>query len=85
MREENPVEIFLRSGGKLREWLSPDVDNYTRRLEIDGGPTLREILATVGIPDGMVAFAFAGGKIRRLDYVPSDGDVITLQPPVSGG
>ena len=79
------MEVFLRSGGKLRDKLNPDVDSYTRRLVVDGSPTLREILAAVGIPDGLVAFAFAGGRIRRLDYVPSDGDVITLQPPVSGG
>ena len=79
------VEVFLRSGGKLRDRLQPDVDHYTRRLVVDGSPTLREILATLGVPDGLVAFAFADGKLRRLDYVPVDGDVITLQPPVSGG
>lgn len=77
--------VYLRSGGKLRERLAPDVDQYTRRVEIDGSPSLREILADIGVPDSLVAFAFANGKLERLDYHPSDGDVITLQPPVSGG
>jgi molybdopterin converting factor small subunit len=79
------VEIYLRSGGKLRDHLKPDVDQYTRRVEVEDDLTLRQILAALGIPDGLVAFAFADGKLRRLDYRPSDGDVVTLQPPVSGG
>jgi molybdopterin converting factor small subunit len=79
------VELFLRSGGKLRDHLKPDIDPYTRRVEVDGDLTLREILRVLGIPEGLVAFAFADGKLRRLDYRPGDGDVVTLQPPVSGG
>jgi molybdopterin converting factor small subunit len=77
--------IFLRSGGKLRDKLKPDVDAYTRRVEIGGGKSLREILAEIGVPDSLVAFAFTNGRLERLDYRPTDGDVITLQPPVSGG
>ena len=77
--------IFLRSGGKLRDKLKPDVDQYTKRVEVEGEKSLREILNEVGVPDSLVAFAFANGKLERLDYRPADGDVITLQPPVSGG
>ena len=77
--------IFLRSGGKLRDKLKPDVDQYTKRVEIDDDKSLREILEEVGVPDSLVAFAFANGKLERLDYRPVDGDIITLQPPVSGG
>ncbi len=77
--------IYLRSGGKLRERLKPDVDQYTRRVEVEGTPSLNEILADLGIPDGLVAFAFAEGTFRRLDYRPSEGEIVTLQPPVSGG
>jgi sulfur carrier protein ThiS len=79
------MTIYLRSGGKLREHLNPDVDQYTRRVEVDGSPTIKEILAELGIPLAYVAFAFAGGTFRRLDYRPSDGETVTLQPPVSGG
>ncbi len=77
--------IFLRSGGKLRDRLKPDVDQYTRRVELEGDQSLRDILNEIGVPDSLVAFAFINGKFERLDYCPADGDVITLQPPVSGG
>ncbi len=77
--------IYLRSGGKLKDRLKPDVDQYTRRVEVEGDQSLRDILNEIGVPDSLVAFAFSNGKLERLDYRPVDGDVITLQPPVSGG
>jgi hypothetical protein len=79
------MELYLRSSGKLRDHLKPDVDEYTRRVEVEDGLTLRQILKAVAIPDRLIAFAVAGGKLRKLDYRPGDGDVVTLQPPVFGG
>jgi hypothetical protein len=77
--------VYLRSGGKLKDRLKPDVDQYTRRLEVKGAPTLREILVAMEIPPALVAFGFSQGTVRRLDYRPSDGEIVTLQPPVAGG
>jgi hypothetical protein len=77
--------IYLRSGGKLRDRLQPDVDQYTRRIEVEGTPTLREILTAMDIPHALVAFGFSQGTVRRLDYRPGEGEVVTLQPPVAGG
>ena len=79
------MTIYLKSGGKLREKLNPDVDEYTRKVNVDGNPTLKEILESLNIPHGLIAFAFIDGHYKRLDYRPQDGEVITLQPPVSGG
>ncbi len=77
--------IYLKSGGKLREKLKPDVDQYTRKIEIEAGLSLKEILARFDIPIEQVAFAYVDGHFKRLDYQPKDGEIITLQPPVSGG
>lgn len=77
--------VYLRSGGRLRDRLKPDVDQYTRRIEVDGAPTLREILTAMDIPHALVAFGFSQSTVRRLDYRPSEGEVVTLQPPVAGG
>ena len=77
--------VYLRSGGKLKDRLKPDVDQYTRRLEVKGTPTLREILVAMEIPPALVAFGFSQGTVRRLDYRPSEGEIVTLQPPVAGG
>lgn len=79
------MTIYLKSGGKLKEKLKPDVDQYTRRVEIEHGLSLREILNRLEIPSEQIAFAFVEGNLKRLDFYPEDGQIITLQPPVSGG
>jgi hypothetical protein len=77
--------IYLKAGSELRARLKPDIDYYTRRIETDDGKTIREILADIGINPALVAFVYTSGKVRGLDYLPSEGQSITLQPPVSGG
>ena len=77
--------IYLKSGGKLREKLKPDIDEYTRKVEVEQGLSLKEILNKLKIPYQYIAFSFVDGRFKRLDYFPEDGQVITLQPPVSGG
>ena len=77
--------VYLRSGEKLKHRLNPDVDEYTRRVELDGPRTLSEIIDGLGIPRVLIAFAIVDGKYTRLDYTPTDGESVTLQSPVAGG
>lgn len=77
--------IYLKAGSELRERLKPDIDYYTRRIETVEGKSIEEILTDIGINPALVAFIYTSGKVKRLSYIPSDGQSITLQPPVSGG
>ena len=77
--------IFLKAGGQLRARLNPDVDHYTRKVEIDGEKTIGEILKFISLDSAFVALIHVDGKLKDLSYKPSDGQTITLQPPVSGG
>ncbi len=77
--------IYLKAGSELRHRLKPDIDYYTRRIETDAGKTIKEVLIDLGINPALVAFVYTGGKVKSLDFIPSDGQSITLQPPVSGG
>ncbi len=77
--------IYLRAGGQLREKLKPDVDHYTRKVEIDGEKTIAEILKDISVDSAFVALIHVDGKLKDLSFKPSDGQTITLQPPVSGG
>jgi sulfur carrier protein ThiS len=79
------MTILLRAGGLLKDYLRPDLDEFTRRVEAPEGTPLREVLRSIGVPPGHVAMAFAGDRLITLSYVPQDGDVITLRPPVQGG
>lgn len=77
--------VFLKAGGQLRAMLKPDVDHYTRKVEIDGEKTIAEILKVIALDPSYVALIHVNGKMKDLSYKPSDGQTITLQPPVSGG
>lgn len=77
--------IYLKAGSELRHRLKPDIDYYTRRIETDAGKTIKEVLIDFGINPALVAFVYTEGKVKSLDFIPSDGQSITLQPPVSGG
>ena len=79
------MTILLRAGGLLKDYLRPDLDEYTRRVEAAEGTPLREVLRSIGVPPGHVAMAFVGERLITLSYVPKEGDVITLRPPVQGG
>jgi molybdopterin converting factor small subunit len=79
------MTIFLRAGGQLRAMLKPDVDHYTRKVEIDGEKTVGEILKEISLDPAYVALIYVDSKMKDLSYRPSDGQTITLQPPVSGG
>jgi len=79
------VVIYLKAGSELRHRLKPDIDYYTRRIETDAGKTIKEVLIDLGINPSLVAFVYTEGKVKSLDFIPSDGQSITLQPPVSGG
>jgi molybdopterin converting factor small subunit len=77
--------VFLKAGGQLRAMLRPDVDHYTRKVEIDGDKTVGEILKGISVDSAYVALIHVDGKMKDLSFKPSNGQTITLQPPVSGG
>ena len=79
------MRVFLKAGGVLTDYLKPDVDAHTRRVEAVEGQTLRQILESIGLPPGHVAMAFVDSTIVHLSYVPKEGEVTTLRPPVQGG
>ena len=62
-----------------------DVVSCCRLLwgEVDVIP--EEHIESIGLPPGHVAMAFVDSTIVHLSYVPKDGEVITLRPPVQGG
>ena len=79
------MTIFLKAGGQLRAMLKPDIDHYTRKVEVDGEKTIAEILKDISVDSAYVALIHVDGKLKDLSFKPSNGQTITLQPPVSGG
>lgn len=79
------MTIYLKTGGRLNQLLKPNIDDFTRQVVIEENLTLKEILLKMDFQVDQIAFAYVEGRFQRLDYRPKEGQVITLQPPVSGG
>ncbi len=79
------MTIYFKAGGMLKQYIKPDVDEYTRKIEIAESLPLEQIIAGIGLKNSHVSMALLHGKIIPMNYQPSDGDVITLRPPVQGG
>ncbi len=54
-------------------------------LNVGLGTAVNQVMAQVGIPAGAAVVAVVNGKARRLDHVLSEGDTVSLFPPVAGG
>lgn len=79
------MTIYFKAGGLLKSYLNPDVDEFTRKIEITEGQSVLETLAQIQIKPSLVSMALLEGKIIPMSYKPREGDVITLRPPVQGG
>ena len=77
--------VFIKAGGQLRARLNPDIDFYTRKVEIEDGKSMADILKLIEIDQAFVAFIYVRGQVKDFSYIPSNGETIILQPPVSGG
>ena len=49
------------------------------------GEKVKDALAAVGLPEGSWGILLNGERICRVDEEVSDGWIITVLPPVSGG
>lgn len=75
--------IRLRSAGHVGEYLPAGGEEFT--VSLAGPRTMREILADLGVPHGLVMGVIVQGRRYGLDYVPADGDEVTLISPPAGG
>jgi len=57
------------------------------RIEVDlpAPASVREILAHLGVKPELIMLVSSGGEVRTKDYVPEDGEEVTLVSPPSGG
>ncbi len=74
---------FLRAVGQLRATIKPDVDDHTRKVELEGEKTIGEILEHIPLNPAFVAPVYVDGAMKDLRQA-ADGRM--LRPAaVSGG
>lgn len=78
------MHVTLRGTGVIRNVFPGKQE--TINIKIDKPMTVKEILTEkLGIDPGILAAVIVNGQYKKRDYIPSEGDVIILVPPVGGG
>ena len=75
------VQIVLHA--HLRRFAKSDTPLV--EICVDGGATLANVLAELGVPQREVFLLMADGQRVLLDHVPADGDRIEALPVITGG
>lgn len=74
------MAVTLIPVGMLKEYASGQ-----ERLELAAGPTVEEMLETVGIPPKLVAGVVRDGDLVSQDYQPKDGETVKVLTIMGGG
>ncbi len=74
------MAVTLVAVGMLREYTGGQ-----ERLEVPAGPTVSEMLETVGIPAALVAAVLKADEIVPKQYRPQEGETLKLLAVAGGG
>lgn len=84
--------VTLQTRGYLQQVFPDKKDTVVIEGEGEGGgeggqpEAIRALIARLNIHPDLVMVVLSGdGQRRDLDYVPADGEVVTILPPISGG
>ncbi|MGI5852695.1 MAG: MoaD/ThiS family protein [Bacillota bacterium] len=78
------LRITLQTRGYLQQVFPDKKDTVV--VEVERPEAVRALIARLNIHPDLVMVVLSGdGQRRDLDYVPGDGEVVTILPPISGG
>ena len=84
------MRITFKLYASLTQHLPADARRSNQiALEIPEGTPIAKIIEPFGLPDRLVHLVLVNGvyvaPAERLSFVPQDGDVLAIWPPIAGG
>jgi len=79
------MQIQVKLYAMLRRYGPPLPRGAALPLEVAGGTTVVKVLQRLGIPDHMPLVSMINTRVCKTDDVLSEGDTLSLFPPVAGG
>ena len=84
------MHITFKLYASLTQYLPADARQSNRvALEVADGTPIARIIEPFGLPPKLVHLVLVNGVYvppeERLSYVPKDGDVLAIWPPIAGG
>ncbi|PWH19354.1 MAG: hypothetical protein DDG59_03375 [Anaerolineae bacterium] len=74
------MSAIIRPFGLLREYLHGE-----KEAMVEAGQTIRQALASLGIPPEVVALVLVNDQPQEKDYRLQDGDVVKILAVIGGG
>jgi uncharacterized protein with PIN domain len=69
----------------LNDFLSPERRGAAFTCDFEYGQSVKHLIESSGVPHTEVGIIRAGGLPVDLDYLPRDGEAISVEPPIPGG
>jgi len=79
------MSITIKLFATIRRYQPQLAPGENLSLEISPCVSVSQILDCLGIPAGAAAITMVNGRVQKPDHVLSDGDVLSVFPPVAGG
>ena len=79
------MRIQVRLFAILRQHVPDLPPRGSLRFDVPDGTTVRQTIRQLAIPDGSLVVAMVNSTVTGLDQVLTEGDTLSLFPPVAGG
>ncbi len=84
------MRITFKLYASLTQHLPADARQSNRiELDLPEGTPIAKIIEPFGLPEKLVHLVLVNGvyvpPAERLSYVPKEGDVLAIWPPIAGG
>lgn len=74
------MSAIIRPLGMLRNYL-----NGEKEAQVAAGQTIRQALASLGMPPEVVALVLVNDQPQEKDYILKDGDLVKILAVIGGG
>jgi sulfur carrier protein ThiS len=84
------MRITFKLYASLTQHLPADARRSNQvSIEVPDGTSISQIIEPCGLPEKLVHLVLVNGVYvppeQRLSFVPEDGDVLAIWPPIAGG
>ena len=83
------MQISVKTGGLLYEYLPPERTGNRASLEVADGATAAAVMRQLGLPEDGTYLVIVNGELvperERAARVLADGDQLSINPPLKGG
>ena len=79
------MEVEVRLFATFRDHLPPGSTNFSFKKSLQKETTVQQIIDELKLPVNMPKIIIVNGHHSDPDYRVSDGDVLSIFPPVAGG